>query len=76
MFKGVEAAVVFKNLGLPSEWYEAVEWVYPPWARTHALDAGKAVNILKGAVVTSDRILAVSQVFIYFFVFIEIIVSK
>ena len=33
--------------------YEALEWV---WARTrtHALDTGKAVNVLKGAVVIAD----------------------
>ncbi|KAF6146064.1 hypothetical protein GIB67_033423 [Kingdonia uniflora] len=59
--QGVEAAATYKNLGLPTEWYGALEWVFPTWARTHALDTGEAVNILKGAVVTSDRILTVSQ---------------
>ncbi|XP_052173363.1 soluble starch synthase 1, chloroplastic/amyloplastic [Diospyros lotus] len=59
--QGVEPAVTYKNLGLPLEWYGALEWVFPTWARTHALDTGKAVNILKGAIVTSDRILTVSQ---------------
>ncbi|KAG5050352.1 hypothetical protein JHK85_011455 [Glycine max] len=38
------------------EWYGALEWVFPTWARTHALDTGEAVNFLKGAVVTADRI--------------------
>ena len=37
-------------------------WVFPTWARTHALDTGEAVNVLKGAIVTADRILTVSQV--------------
>ena len=60
--KGVEPAATYGNLGLPSEWYGALEWVFPTWARTHALDTGQAVNILKGAIVTSDRILTVSQV--------------
>jgi glycogen synthase len=60
--KGVEPAVTYKNLGLPPEWYGAVEWVFPTWARTHALDTGQAVNLLKGAVVTADRLLTVSQV--------------
>ncbi|XP_042504074.1 soluble starch synthase 1, chloroplastic/amyloplastic-like [Macadamia integrifolia] len=59
--QGVEAAVTYKNLGLPPEWYGALEWVFPTWARTHALDTGEAVNVLKGAIVTADRILTVSQ---------------
>jgi starch synthase len=59
--QGVEAAATYSNLGLPADWYGAVEWVFPTWARTHALDTGKAVNVLKGAIVTADRILTVSQ---------------
>ncbi|KAL4296550.1 hypothetical protein GQ457_12G006780 [Hibiscus cannabinus] len=59
--QGVEPASTYMNLGLPSEWYGALEWVFPTWARTHALDPGEAVNILKGAIVTADRILTVSK---------------
>ncbi|KAF5182371.1 Glycogen synthase, partial [Thalictrum thalictroides] len=59
--QGVEPATTYANLGLPTEWYGALEWVFPTWARKHALDKGEAVNILKGAVVTADRILTVSQ---------------
>ncbi|EXC21435.1 hypothetical protein L484_011877 [Morus notabilis] len=59
--QGVEPAATYKNLGLPPEWYGALGWVFPTWARTHALDTGEAVNILKGAVVTADRILTVSK---------------
>ncbi|XP_030549083.1 soluble starch synthase 1, chloroplastic/amyloplastic [Rhodamnia argentea] len=59
--QGVEAAVTYKNLGLPPQWYKALEWVFPTWARTHALDTGEAVNMLKGAIVTADRILTVSK---------------
>lgn len=59
--QGVEPGVTFGNLGLPGEWYGALEWVFPQWARAHALDKGEAVNIMKGALVTSDRILTVSQ---------------
>ncbi|CAE6118156.1 unnamed protein product [Arabidopsis arenosa] len=59
--QGVEPAATYTNLGLPSEWYGAVGWVFPTWARTHALDTGEAVNVLKGAIVTSDRIITVSQ---------------
>lgn len=58
----MEPAATYSNLGLPSEWYGAVGWVFPTWARTHALDTGEAVNVLKGAIVTSDRIITVSQV--------------
>ncbi|XP_015865817.1 soluble starch synthase 1, chloroplastic/amyloplastic [Ziziphus jujuba] len=59
--QGVEPAATYKNLGLPPQWYGALEWIFPTWARTHALDTGEAVNILKGAIVTADRILTVSQ---------------
>ncbi|KAI5657660.1 hypothetical protein M9H77_26453 [Catharanthus roseus] len=59
--QGVEPAVTYENLGLPSEWYGALEWVFPNWARKHALDTGETVNVLKGAIVTADRLLTVSQ---------------
>ena len=47
---------------MPGDWYGALEWVFPTWARAHALDKGEAVNILKGAIVTSDRVVTVSPV--------------
>ncbi|XP_028550476.1 starch synthase 1, chloroplastic/amyloplastic-like isoform X7 [Dendrobium catenatum] len=59
--QGVEPAATYHKLGLPPDWYGAVEWVFPTWARTHALDKGETVNILKGAIVTVDRIVTVSQ---------------
>ncbi|KAI3704836.1 hypothetical protein L1987_75065 [Smallanthus sonchifolius] len=59
--QGVEPASTYSNLGLPWEWYGTLEWIFPTWARTHPLDTGEAVNILKGAIVTADRILTVSQ---------------
>ncbi|XP_057951560.1 soluble starch synthase 1, chloroplastic/amyloplastic [Malania oleifera] len=59
--QGVEPAATYPNLGLPPQWYGALEWVFPTWARTHALDTGEAVNVLKGAIVTADRIMTVSQ---------------
>ncbi|KAI3900338.1 hypothetical protein MKW92_006933 [Papaver armeniacum] len=59
--QGVEPAATYKNFGLPAEWHGALEWVFPTWARTHALDTGEAVNIMKGAIVTADRILTVSK---------------
>ncbi|ONK80542.1 uncharacterized protein A4U43_C01F18980 [Asparagus officinalis] len=59
--QGVEPAATYQNLGLPNEWYSALEWIFPTWARAHALDKGEAVNILKGAIVTADRIMTVSK---------------
>ncbi|CAH9059020.1 unnamed protein product [Cuscuta epithymum] len=59
--QGVEPAGTFKNLGLPSEWYPAVEYIFPNWARAHALDTGETVNVLKGAIITADRIVTVSE---------------
>lgn len=64
--QGVEPATTYDNLGLPPDWYGALEWVFPNWARKHALDKGEAVNILKGAIVTADRIVTVSQVLLLF----------
>ncbi|KAK7350982.1 hypothetical protein VNO77_10089 [Canavalia gladiata] len=59
--QGVEPAITYSNLGLPPEWRGALEWVFPTWARMHALDTGEAVNFLKGAIVTADRIVTVSK---------------
>eukprot|EP00899_Mesostigma_viride_P003260 jgi/Mesvir1/12935/Mv05952-RA.4 len=59
--QGVDPAVTFPYLGLPDNWYGSVEWVFPEWARAHALDKGEAVNLMKGAIVTADRILTVSK---------------
>ncbi|KAL8550850.1 hypothetical protein ACS0TY_000073 [Phlomoides rotata] len=59
--QGVEPAITYRNFGLPAGWYKALEWVFPTWARTHALDPGEAVNVLKAAIVTADRIVTVSE---------------
>jgi len=59
--QGVEPATTFKDLCIPDEWYGSVEWVFPEWARAHELDTGQAVNLLKGAIVTSDRVMTVSE---------------
>ncbi|XP_074570872.1 soluble starch synthase 1, chloroplastic/amyloplastic [Curcuma longa] len=59
--QGVEPATTFSYLALPTEWYGALEWIFPTWARKHALDRGEAINFLKGAIVTCDRIVTVSQ---------------
>jgi starch synthase len=43
----------------------AMEWVFPEHMRAHELDKGEAVNPMKGAIVTCDRILTVSQGYAY-----------
>lgn len=58
----MEPAATYNNLGLPPQWYGALEWIFPTWARAHALDTGETVNVLKGAISVADRILTVSQV--------------
>ena len=62
---GTEASTSFPNLSLPDEWYGAMEWVFPEHMRAHELDKGEAVNPMKGAIVTCDRILTVSQGYAY-----------
>ncbi|GLJ28120.1 hypothetical protein SUGI_0552380 [Cryptomeria japonica] len=59
--QGVEPATTYGNLGLPPDRYSVLEWVYPTWARKHALDIGETVSHLKGAIVTADRFLTVSE---------------
>lgn len=59
--QGVEPAHTFDALGFPGEtaWRarEQLHWEYPSWASI----TGDAVNVLKGAVLSSDRILTVSS---------------
>lgn len=59
--QGVEPAHTFDALGFPGEragWArDQLHWEYPSWASI----TGDAVNILKGAVLSSDRILTVSS---------------
>lgn len=59
--QGVEPSTTFEGLGLDGYWYKALEWQFPEWARAHELDEGLAVNLLKGAIVTCDRLLTVSK---------------
>lgn len=59
--QGVEPASCFDSIGVPGEWYGALEWVFPEWARAHELDTGEAVNYLKGAIVCADRVVTVSE---------------
>ncbi|CAK0737501.1 hypothetical protein CVIRNUC_000923 [Coccomyxa viridis] len=55
--QGVDPAATFPNFGLPDTWYDPLSWEYPSWASIN----GPAVNILKGALLTSDRVVTVSE---------------
>jgi starch synthase len=61
LHQGAEPATTFGNLGVPDDWYSCLEYQYPEHMRAHELDLGLVVNILKGAIATSDRVLTVSQ---------------
>lgn len=60
--QGVEPASCFDSLGIPGEWFGALEWRFPEWATDHPGDSKEAVNYLKGAIVCADRIVTVSEV--------------
>lgn len=62
---GTEASTVFGSLGVPDDWYGCLEYVFPEHMRAHELDKGEAVNPMKGAIVTADRLLTVSQGYAY-----------
>lgn len=63
-YQGVFPPATFSSLGLPDEWYGALEWQYPPHLRSGAYEEeGRAVNTLKGAIATADRIVTVSPTF-------------
>jgi len=59
--QGVEPASCFDSLGIPGEWFGALEWRFPEWATDHPGDSKEAVNYLKGAIVCADRIVTVSE---------------
>ena len=61
LHQGVEPHTTFGNLGVPGEWYNCLEYQFPEHMRAHELDLGLVVNILKGAIATSDRVLTVSE---------------
>jgi glycogen synthase len=59
--QGVYPPGTFELLGLPGDWYQSLEWQYPPEQRQGAYEEeGRAINTLKGAITTADRIVAVS----------------
>ncbi|KAI8464053.1 MAG: hypothetical protein J3K34DRAFT_441759 [Monoraphidium minutum] len=59
--QGVYPPHTFKELGLPSNWYGAVEFQYPPHQRQGSYaEEGRSVNHLKAGITTADRLLTVS----------------
>mmetsp|Transcript_110231 Transcript_110231/g.310959 ORF Transcript_110231/g.310959 Transcript_110231/m.310959 type:complete len:587 (+) Transcript_110231:96-1856(+) len=49
------------NLGLPEDARNDLFFVYPEHMRTWELDRGECINLTKGALVTCDRVLTVSE---------------
>jgi starch synthase len=59
--QGVFAPGTFPELGLPGEWYGAMEFQYPPHLRQGAYEEeGRCINTLKGGIATCDRLVTVS----------------
>ncbi|KAK9830206.1 hypothetical protein WJX72_010297 [[Myrmecia] bisecta] len=59
--QGVFPPSTFWGLGLPGNWYQCMEWQYPPEQRQGSYEEeGRAVNTLKGGLSTADRIVTVS----------------
>lgn len=59
--QGVFPPGTFDSLGIPGEWYGALEYQYPPHLRMGSYEEeGRSVNTLKAAITTSDRVVTVS----------------
>jgi len=59
--QGVFPPGSFRQLGLPAEWYPAVEYQYPPHLRSGPwAEEGRSVNLLKAGVAVADRLVTVS----------------
>lgn len=59
--QGVFSPRVFRELAIPSDWYGALEWQYPPHRRAGAYEEeGRAVNFLKAGIAVADRVVTVS----------------
>jgi len=56
MVQGVYSPKTFGLLGLPGEWYGALEWQYPPNQRQGSYEEeGRAINTLKVPPLSSPR---------------------
>mmetsp|Transcript_28797 Transcript_28797/g.73405 ORF Transcript_28797/g.73405 Transcript_28797/m.73405 type:complete len:610 (-) Transcript_28797:1027-2856(-) len=59
--QGVFSPRTYGGLGLPGDWYGALEWQYPPHQRQGAYEEeGRAVNHMKAGIITADRVVTVS----------------
>lgn len=59
--QGVFPPGTFGDLHLHGDWFNALDFQYPEWARNGAYEEeGHSVNFLKGAICTADRVLTVS----------------
>nr|QKY15138.1 soluble starch synthase (SS) [Polytomella parva] len=59
--QGVFPPYTFPDLGLPPQWYPALEWQYPPHQRQGSwAEEGRSVNHLKAGITTADRLITVS----------------
>eukprot|EP00879_Flechtneria_rotunda_P017220 GHRR01018041.1.p1 GENE.GHRR01018041.1~~GHRR01018041.1.p1 ORF type:complete len:421 (+),score=103.09 GHRR01018041.1:241-1503(+) len=59
--QGVFPPSTYPELGLPSEWYGALEYQYPPHLRQGSYaEEGRSVNTLKAGLTVADRIVTVS----------------
>jgi starch synthase len=59
--QGVYPPSTYESLGLPAEWYGALEYQYPPHLRQGSYaEEGRSVNTLKAGITTADRVVTVS----------------
>jgi starch synthase len=59
--QGVFPPGTYSFLGLPDDWYHAIEYQYPPHMRQGSYaEEGRSVNTLKGGITVADRIVTVS----------------
>ncbi|DBB01236.1 hypothetical protein WJX77_011757 [Trebouxia sp. C0004] len=59
--QGVYPPGTFSMLQLPKEWYNALEWQYPPHQRQGSYEEeGRCVNTMKAGISCADRVVTVS----------------
>ncbi|KAF8061313.1 SS1 [Scenedesmus sp. PABB004] len=59
--QGVFPPSTYASLGLPADWYHALEYQYPPHLRQGSYaEEGRSVNTLKAGIAVADRIVTVS----------------
>ncbi|KAG2499011.1 hypothetical protein HYH03_003197 [Edaphochlamys debaryana] len=61
--QGAHPPHLYPSLGLPPEWYGALEWVDTGGDQEAGAGPTRTINILKAALVTSDRLVTVSPAY-------------